>query len=112
MDYLVLVRVQCLDAMITIEINLLGLAQVEDECKTQKKIYRVRDLSIMTLYEDQNIFLVTSFNSKSVETNKFIRKHAIKLTLITFKDEYEWTQCFSQQYANHCLRYVFSIVAY
>ena len=32
--------------------------------------------------------------------------------LITFKDECEWTHCFSQQYANHCLRYIFSIVAY
>ena len=36
----------------------------------------------------------------------------MKLTLITFKDECEWTRRFSQQYANHCLRYVFSIVAY
>ena len=36
----------------------------------------------------------------------------MKLTLITFKDECEWTHCFLQQYANHCLRYVFSIVAY
>ena len=36
----------------------------------------------------------------------------MKLTLITCKDECEWTHCFSQQYANHCLRYVFSIVAY
>ena len=36
----------------------------------------------------------------------------MKLTLITFKDECEWTHCFSQQYANHCLRYVFSLVAY
>ena len=34
------------------------------------------------------------------------------LTLITCKDDCEWTHCFSQQYANHCLRYVFSIVAY
>ena len=33
----------------------------------------------------------------------------MKLTLITFKDECEWTHCFSQQYANH---YVFSIFAY
>ena len=29
-----------------------------------------------------------------------------------FKDECEWNHCFLQQYANHCLRYVFSIVAY
>ena len=36
----------------------------------------------------------------------------MNLRLITFKDECEWTHCFSQQYANHCLRYVFSIVAY
>ena len=27
----------------------------------------------------------------------------MKLTLITCKDECEWTHCFSQQYANHCL---------
>ena len=36
----------------------------------------------------------------------------MKLTLITCKDKCEWTRCFSQQYANHCLRYVFSIGAY
>ena len=51
-------------------------------------------------------------NSKFVETNKFIRNHSMKLTLITCKDECEWTHCFSQLYVNHCLRYVFSIVAY
>ena len=36
-DYEVLVRVQCHDAMITNEINLFGLAGVEDECKTQTR---------------------------------------------------------------------------
>ena len=36
----------------------------------------------------------------------------MNLRLITFKDECEWTHCFSQQYANHCLRCLFSIVAY
>ena len=53
-----MVRVQCHDVMITNEIglNLFGLARVEDA----KKIYRVRDHSIMILDEDQNIFLVTS----------------------------------------------------
>ena len=60
MDYLVLVSVQCHDVIITTEINLFGLARVKDECKTQKKIYRVCDNPIMTLDEDQNIFLVTS----------------------------------------------------
>ena len=44
------------DAMITNEINLFGLARVEDA----KKIYRIRDHPTMTLDEDQNIFLVTS----------------------------------------------------
>ena len=58
-EYQVLIRVQCHDAMITNEINLFGLARVEDECKT-KKNYGVRDHPIMTLDEDQNIFLVTS----------------------------------------------------
>ena len=29
-----------------------------------------------------------------------------------YKDECEWTHCFSQQYANRCLRYVFLIVVY
>ena len=33
----ILVRVQCHDAIITNEINLFGLARVEDECKTQKR---------------------------------------------------------------------------
>ena len=28
----------------------------------------------------------------------------MNLRLITFKDECEWTHCFSQQYANHCLQ--------
>ena len=37
LEYKVLVRVQCHDAMITNEINLFGLARVEDECKTQKR---------------------------------------------------------------------------
>ena len=54
------IRVQCHDAIIKNEINLFGLARVEDKCKTQKKIYRVRDNPIMTLDEDQNIFLITS----------------------------------------------------
>ena len=36
-DYEVLVRVQCHDAMITNEINLIGLARFEDECKTQTR---------------------------------------------------------------------------
>ena len=57
LDYEVLV--QCHDAVITNEINLFGLARVEDECKMQKKIYLV-DNPIMTLDEDQDIFLVTS----------------------------------------------------
>ena len=30
----------------------------------------------------------------------------------TLKDLCDWTRFFSQQYANYCLRYVFSIVAY
>ena len=46
-------------SIITNEINLFGIAQVEDKCKAQK-IYRVRDDPIMTLDEDQNIFLITS----------------------------------------------------
>ena len=33
----------------------------------------------------------------------------MKLTLITFKDACEWTRCFLQQYANHCLHYVFCV---
>ena len=61
---------------------MFGLARVEEEAN---KIYRVHDHPIMTLDEDQNIFLVTSSNSKFVETNKFIRNHAMKLTLITCK---------------------------
>ena len=43
----------------------------------------------MTLDEDQNIFLVTSV--KVCKNQQIIRKHAMKLTLITFKDEREWT---------------------
>ena len=37
-EYKVLVRVQCHDAMITNEINLFGLARVEDGYKTQKDL--------------------------------------------------------------------------
>ena len=37
-DEKVLVRVQCHDTMITNEINLFGLARVEDECKSQKDL--------------------------------------------------------------------------
>ena len=59
MEYYVLVRVQCHDAMVTNEINLFGLARVKAGVR-RKKIYRVRDYPIMTLDEDQNIFLVTS----------------------------------------------------
>ena len=84
----------------------------DDHERDKSEIYRVRDHPIMSLDEDQNIFLVTSVIQSFVETKKFIRKHAIKLTMITFKDECEWNRCFSQQYANHCLRYVFSLVAY
>ena len=53
----------------------------------------------MTLAEDQNIFLVTFeiFRNKQI-----IRKNVLKLTPITFKDEYEWIRRFSQQYENHC----------
>ena len=45
--------------MVTNEINLFGLARVKAGVR-RKKIYRVRDYPIMTLDEDQNIFLVTS----------------------------------------------------
>ena len=40
--------------------NLFGLAQVEDKCNKQKKIYRVCNNPITTLDEDQDIFFVTS----------------------------------------------------
>ena len=53
-----MVRVQCHDAIIMNEINLFGLTRVEDNSKI--KIYQVCDNPIMTLDEDQNIFLVTS----------------------------------------------------
>ena len=39
-------------------------------------------------------------------------KHAMTLTLYSFKDKFEWTCRFSQQYANHCLRYIFPIVVF
>ena len=59
-DYKFLARVLCHDAIIKNMINLFGRAQVEDECKMQKKIYWGHDNPIMKLDDDQNIFLVTS----------------------------------------------------
>ena len=41
------------------KINLFGLARVEDQCKTQKRIIEC-DNPIMTADEDQNIFLLAS----------------------------------------------------
>ena len=44
-----MVRVRFYDAIITNEINLFGLARVEDECKTQKDLS-----STMNLWEADN----------------------------------------------------------
>ena len=94
--------------MITDEINLFGLARVEDECKTQKRFIEFVIIPSRHWTRTRTYFSLPLLFK--VCRNKLIyQKYAMKSTLITLKCE--WTPCFSQQYANHCLRYVFSIVA-
>ena len=68
--------------MITNEINLFGLARVKDECKTQKDLSSSWSSHHDTGRGPEHISRYLC-NSKFV--SKFIRKHTMKLTLITFK---------------------------
>ena len=67
----------------------------------------------MTVDEDHNIFRVTSV-IYICRIKLVLQKHAMTLRLFSFKDacDCECTRRFSQQYANYCKHYIFSIVAY
>ena len=97
----ILVRVQCHDAMITKEINLFGLARVEDECKTQTRFIEFVIIPSWHWTRTRTYFSLP-LKFRFCRNKQIIRKHAMKLTLITFKDECEYSRRFSQQYANHC----------